>query len=365
MKMKINASSLARVMECPGFLSFEDLLYTTSSFAKEGTAASELLQASLEGRNPGDLSSDGVPFDFEMRYFIDQVVKRIHDTAKGQPVKCEEKVDWMTRSGVLIAGRYDVAFVVGSTLYIDDLKYGYGIVEPKDNWQLIAYAIGKVIALGQAFERITMRIHQPRAHHEDGPVREWTINYTDLLDLKERIEGHCVSIVNGNKQLSTGSHCKYCPAAAEACPAMNKAFHRGIDVVHEFVQDQITDEELAFQLDLIGRVEEVMKIKKSSIEELAIHRIKQGRIVTNYTVEPSLGHRTWKPGTDAKTLELLLNRPVTKQELVSPAFLEKTGVPKTVLDNFTTRPNKGASLKRKKMENLGNEIFGAEAPKGV
>src|SRR5207253_5531368 len=141
----------------------------------------------------------------------------------------EVRIDWMTKSGIWIRGQYDAAYVdKQGRLCIDDLKYGWGIVEVEENWQIIGYAIGEVIRRGQAFEWIVFRIAQPRPHHEDGPIREWVISYSQLLELKERIEVRMQQLADGLKTFQTSDKCKYCKGVAEACPAFSRLFYRAL-----------------------------------------------------------------------------------------------------------------------------------------
>lgn len=362
--MEVHCSQLARPMVCAGFLSFEGLeRLPAGPAAEEGTACGELLDRKLTGQPIGKQARNGVYFDDDMHFYLDSIVEEINGNRQSD-VLCEQPIDWRTRSGVWIRGKYDISFVREGKLYIDDLKYGWGIVEVQDNWQLLGYAIGEVIRRGVAFEKIVLRIRQPRPHHEDGDCREWELTYAELLGYKEKIDARFDEIVAGNRTLQTGPQCKYCPATREACPAFNRLFYRALEVSTEFTQDEINENELARQLDHVHRAVEVIKIRMDSLKELAVSRLKAGKLVPGYITEKIESHRQWKSGISPEVIEVLTGKNVIKKEMLSPAQAEKIGVPKDFVKALVEKRFLGMGLKRKDSAELGNKIFGTEAPRG-
>lgn len=372
--MIIRCSSLARAMTCRGSLFFKDLEIadTDKTAADEGTAAGEHLERLLTGQTIGTHAKNGVAFDVDMKFHTEILAKEILSLS-GTDILCETRIDWTTRSGIQIRGQYDASFstrhhsdtdpAVENTLYVDDLKYGWNLVEVKENWQLLGYAIGEVLRRNESFDKIILRIHQPRPHHEDGPTREWILTYPELLEYKEQIEVQMMKIVDGNSELETGPQCKYCPAGPAACPAFNKSLFRGIEVVHQFLQDDISDDELSFQLDLMTRVSEVMKIKKRSIEDLAVHRIKSGKLIPNYVTKEKLSDRAWRAGIGPEVIKMITGKDITRTTTLSPAQAEKLGVPVKLVATMTQRHSKGRKLKRVDTSKRGEEIFGTQNAK--
>lgn len=362
MNQEIHCSQLARPMVCAGYLSFENLPKSVSGpAAEEGTAAGELLERVLLGHEIPAQARNGVYFDDDMKFYTKPIAEEIHGNRQSE-VLCEQPIDWRTRSGIWIRGKYDISFVREGKLYVDDLKYGWGIVEVKDNWQLIGYAIGEVIRRNIAFEKIVLRIHQPRPHHEDGNTRSWEVTYGELLGLKEKIESRMELIASGDKTLQTGSSCKYCAAAGEACPAFNRLFYRALEVATEFTQDQIDESELARQLDHVNRAAEVIKIKTDSLNELAVSRIKAGKLVPGYATESRLGDRTWRSGISPETIKTLTGKDITERVMLSPAKAEKLGIPKDFVNQLVDRRFLGQRLVRKDAAKMAAKIFGSGAP---
>jgi hypothetical protein len=344
-------------MNCAGSLFFQDLPEeATNEAAEQGTACGELLNWMLTHQPMKTHASNGVPINDDMRFYAGKVYAEItgqHHT----PVICEQHIDWQTKSGIWIRGRYDAAYVSEGVLCVDDLKYGYGLVEVKENWQLIGYAIGEVIRLGIPFEKIRLRIIQPRAQHEDGTHREWWLTYSELLAYKNQIEQRMQAIADGLKDLQSGPQCKYCPAAA-VCPAFNKAFHRGVDLAHTFLQDNISDDELSYQLKLAYRVNEIFKTRLSSIEALALNRIRAGKIINGFGLDQRLANRTWKPNVTPEVVKMMTGVDLYKKELLSPAQAEKIGLNEEFLKTVTERKFLGAKLKPMDTSKVGDKIFG-------
>lgn len=365
--MKIACSKLARPMVCAGYVFLDLHKSPDTELAKEGTAAGEYLTRLLLDKPLTEMSTEGIYFDDDMKFYAGVVNQDVRERAGfgKNEILCEQRINWETRSGIWIKGKYDVAFVdENGTLCIEDLKYGWGIVEVFENWQLLAYAIGEVMRRGQAFTNISLKIHQPRPHHEDGPIREWMLTYSELLEYKEKIEVRMTEIANGRKDLQTSSNCKYCNGSAEACPAFNRLFYRALEVTTEFFQDSIDDDELARQLDQVKRAEEVIKIKKDSLTELGTLRIKQGKIIPGYVQTKSYGNRSWNPGIGPEAIKIMTGKDVVETKFMTPAKAEKMGIPRALLDQLTQKRFKGIKLEKKDTTEIGNKIFGNTTPNG-
>lgn len=364
MSTVIRSSKLARFMVCAGYMHLDVEEPEAGQPAKEGTACGEYFQALLEQKPPPTVASNGVYIDEDMKFHTRPIAQDIFSRAV-TPVLCETRVDWQTASGIWIKGQYDACFIDNQgRLCVEDLKYGWGIVEVKNNWQLLSYAIGEIIRRQQAFEWIVLKIHQPRPHHEDGYSREWVLSYQELLGYKDQIEKRMMDLANGLKNFQTSQHCKYCKGAAEACTAFNRLFYRSLEVSTEFVQDSLTEEEIARQLDQIKRAEEVIKIKHDSLNELGTSRIKQGKIIPGYVQTEQYSNRSWKQNITIDSLSALTGKDVTETTLMSPAKVEKLGVSKDLVKQLTHTVLKGMKLEKKNSSDVGNKIFGTNNPLG-
>lgn len=362
---EIRSSGLSRPMKCAGFLRFENLPpQPTNPAAEEGTAAGELLEKKLLNQPIGVAAKNGVGFTSEMHFYTDPLVEEINSNRQSE-VTCENRIDWQTESGIWIRGSYDISFIREGYLYIDDLKFGWGIVNVFENWQLLAYVIGRYIQLGTPqLKGFRLRIHQPRPHHEDGSTRMWELSLETLIGYKYQIEHRMHEIAQGRADLVTGPQCKYCPAAS-MCPAFNEAYYNTIDVVHEdFKQGHMTEKEIALQMTQILRAKDILKVKEDSLKELAIDRIRNGALVPGYTMESSYGDRKWKPNISPEVIEALTGKNIlAAPEMLSPAKAERIGVPKDLVNKFVDRAFLGQKLVPKDTAIEADKIFGG-APNG-
>lgn len=360
----IHCSGLARPMVCAGYVFLDLPRSEGNDAASAGTAAGEYLERLLLDKDLPPSATNGVHFDDDMKFYTQPICDDVKSRVYGE-VMCEHKINWQTRSGVWIKGQPDIAFMdQHGTLCVEDLKYGFGIVEVEENWQLLGYAIGEVIRRGQAFEKISLKIHQPRAHHEEGTSREWLLTYSELLEYKEKIEKRMDEITDGERTLQTSDKCKYCMGAAEACPAFNRVFHRALEVSTEFFQDSINNDELSRQLDIIKKAEEVIKIKKDSLTELGTMRIKQGQIVPNYIQKQSYGNRSWKKGISPEAIKLMTGIDVIETKFMTPAKAEKSGVSRDLVSQLSDKKFTGVKLIKGDSTKDGNKIFGNTNPTG-
>jgi len=335
--------------------------------ANEGTAAGELLQMQLERweKQPG-VASNGVAFDSDMYFYTLDVAKRILSKAEsvGGHVLCEERIDWQVSPNITLRGQYDAAFIGNdNALHVTDLKYGWGIVDVFENWQLLGYAIGKVLKMHQAGgvvpSRIVLTIEQPRPHHEDGATRTWELTIEQLWKYKAMIEEKAALVEAGNRTLTTGSKCKYCPAFGGACTAANRTFYNSIETtLNRHVQDDLSNEEIARQLDLVARASEILKIKKDSLEQLAVYRSKQGKIIPGYTIEENYGDRKWKAEMSPEAIKIMCGVDVMTKTTMSPRQAEIAGVPKALVGALVTRPFLGPKLKKQDASKVADKFFG-------
>ena len=356
MVTEIRCSSLHRPMHCLGYLSLENLVKEEAGQpAKDGTAIGELLSEMIRQRTDspkiGTTASNGTFLDQDMWFYARDTYNTILQRAQGNLIETEERIDWMTPAGITIRGQFDISYVVNNTLYIEDLKYGYGIVEVKDNWQLIGYAIGQCQRLNNKYnwqpEYISFTIHQPRPYHEEGRVRTHVVHFARLLEYYNQICNRMQEYVTGARTLSTGKSCKYCDAAS-TCPALNRSANKAIDtVMSEWTEKPLTNEEVAEQYELLQRASELLEIRLKSIEQLAISRIQANQIIPGYAFEMTYGDRKWKQNVTPESIKALTGIDIVKTDVMSPNQAEKAGVSKKLTAALTEKPAKGTKLVKK------------------
>lgn len=364
---EIRCSQLHRPMNCIGFLSLENLHEEEAGQpAKDGTACGELLSEMIRQRTPnpkfGPYATNGVFLDQDMWFYARSTYAEILSGAKGSLVETEERIDWMTQAGVTIRGQFDISYGVADTLFVEDLKCGWGIVDVKENWQLIGYAIGQCFRLYQKHQwlpkTIVFKIHQPRPYHPDGRIRTWGISFEELMQYKDQIEQRMLAYVNGDKTLQTSQKsCKYCPGLT-SCPAMHKSVYKSVDVALTDWEDKVmSNEDVSFELGLLTRASEMIELKLKSLTQLATHRLGNGQIIPGYAYESELGDRKWHDNVTVDVIKAMSGKDITRTDMLSPNQAEKAGVPRKLVAQLTSRSQKGLKLVKKNVEEEANKIL--------
>lgn len=242
-----------------------------------------------------------------------------------------------------------------SLLTVDDFKYGWGIVEPARNWTLLSHAIGWCIRNNTRPDVIRLRIHQPRPYHADGPTREWTCSYDELMGFYSQIDAQLSNPVD---TLNSGlEQCAKCHARYD-CPAFDRATYNAIDVSLEPFDDTKPNSVMAQEYALFQRAEKMLKIAREAREELMTHRIKEGQTFTGFALEKRLGQRKFKPGLTGKALSAALGVDLVKDGLVTPAEAERRGVPEEVIAALVDRPTLPSKLKSIDVDAKARAAFG-------
>ena len=364
MTINIRASGLARVMACQGSVALAAQCPEpeSSEAEQEGTAAHEAAELVLTGQAP-DLDalvdrqmSNGVFVTAEMIDHLRNYVEML----EGSQIECHG--EWSPCDGVKITGttdavRYDQD---AKTLYVTDLKYGWRIVEAKDNWQLIAYAILQG-GLSHGVERISMAIYQPQPWHPDGSLRMWVITQQELQQYALRITTWLAALSN---DLETGTHCTYCAALA-TCPAARQMQYNAIDVaLNADTPDTLSGDGLAMQLDALAIAADRIKLRQDALQDAALAAIQKGEHVAGWTAKQSFGNKTWKDGVTPDAVAALTGRQdLSPPALITPTQALKRGVDTSLIDVLAHRPSRGIKLARASKDDAARAFTQAQPEK--
>ena len=161
----------------------------------------------------------------------------------------------------------------------------------------------------------------------------------------------------GDRTLTTGKGCKYCPAAS-SCAALNHAVHSAIDTaLTEWNDTEINNEDLPNYLRLLERASEVLEIKKKSMETLTISRIQNGQPVKGYSYEMTYGNRAWKSDVTPDSIKVLTGVDVMEQTMMSPNKAEKAGLSKEFTKFFTEKASRGLKLIKNDLEEEVKQVL--------
>jgi hypothetical protein len=267
-RLSFPASTLDRVIACPGSVALEQTVPRKETFSTdEGHAAHQLAQWALTdgafdaraymGRKIVLHSNKGTPqetkFEFTVdaemckhaQAYVDHVKARLDAYKADKNVKdvtlhVEKRIDTSTVTGqpgqsgiadTLIV----VAFKDGTGLIsVEDFKYGQSSkIYAKNNTQLMTYAAGALETYGKALDitAVNMVIHMPRMRH----VSEASVTAQELrvfaakakTGVTQAVKEQKLFVISNDKADLTlnaepAKQCRFC-RAKDICPAFNAA----------------------------------------------------------------------------------------------------------------------------------------------
>lgn len=187
----------------------------SNAAAEEGTLAHEYLAKHLLGiEDLSDLDNE------EMFDYLMSCVEWVEQQPGERLV--EQRVDFGAAFGFIdLTGTSDLILVHDDHITVADLKYGRQVVEVDENLQLLTYLVGAVHRFGQR-PSYRLAILQPRAYHENGPIRDWWISNDEFMAFREKLEKAIEGNYDRKSQHSVGPWCrKWCKGLA-ICPAARK-----------------------------------------------------------------------------------------------------------------------------------------------
>lgn len=313
---------------------------------KEGDAAHWLVQQVCEGHfDLTELTDRKAPNGVYLTSSMVEDVGEYLDFVLSKRAKVEVDTSHSGK-GWEIRGRGDaVAYDPKNlTLYVPDLKFGWGIVEPDENWTLISHAIGWHVRNPMIrIDRVVTMIFQPRPFHPLGSVREWSIDFDQFMNLYGQIDS---TLRNPSDVLMTGAHCRKCPNAGY-CAALRRSAMYAIDVSMKAFVEELSNEELSKHLDLLNTAKERLKAITDSYEDMTKRRIRSGQIVPNRGLEMEQTNRQFQEWATPEFIQAMTGiDPRDKPKLITPAELERRGGNKEFVKTITHRVDKGFKLVR-------------------
>lgn len=226
-------------------------------------------------------------------------------------------------------------------LRIFDYKFGHGYVEVFENWQLIEYASG-ILALIKEAEPIDepilifFHIIQPRWYGQEGKIREWFTTSEKLEPYFKQLRDVEHEAMKEITFCNVSTECKYCLARA-VCPTLQKNVAGLTDVSLSNIPYELSSIECGNELKYLQLAEELINARRIALEEQATFLIKSGKIVPNFTLEPSAGKRVWcVSSTEVATLGELFNTNVLKvTEAMTPIQAIKAGLPEKIVEMYS------------------------------
>lgn len=329
---KFSASAAHRWVRCPGSIVLEQGRPDTGgAAAAEGTMLHCALEwCSKTGNKPDAYQPKDETFltteqEQAVQFCLDYLAEVPGISLTEQKVDYSEVLRCKPKDGF---GTLDAAKLDGVHLHVFDAKFGRGHVSPKENYQMLLYALGAVIgveAIGIEVKTITLHIMQPRTSPENEPweisrdeLTEWAKKFLTAADNVRQAEKHKdMSTKWEDKFLyPTSEACKFCKAKA-ICPALKK------QVVTEYEGgsadvDEFDDNRLKQALDMLP----LMKQYIDAVEQEAMRKLTSGDKVPGYKlIQGRAGNRKWKDKDPTAFLEKLGIDPY-EQKLLTPSKAE-------------------------------------------
>lgn len=212
------------VLACPGHVNAcNGLPNETNPAAEEGTAAHELAEAALNlGMRPHDFigkTFNGFEVTDTMADYVEVYTNHVRSLRVRHPngLSLVEGKVRMSSVAPDVFGTSDHILIATAdrTLYIDDLKFGWGVVEEEDNPQTAHYAVSTLDThnLWFSIDKIVCTIVQPRADHIKGVIRSVTYTIDELQQWRSEFAEGIRKARNLDAERIAGPHCKYCRAA--------------------------------------------------------------------------------------------------------------------------------------------------------
>lgn len=235
----------------------------------------------------------------------------------------------------------------GAVLHVFDYKYGWGIVEPYENWQCICYAAAAVEAINIWRVRYAVCVHivQPRPYHAQGPHRTWTFNDTELEAYVARLKHAAECVYEPDPVLLTGNHCCYC-RARHACPSAQRMALLCLEYSETASSQELPPDALGLELRTLRRAMEAIKYRMTGLESQAISIINSGGFVPGFTLENGVGRAEWnKSPSEIFMLGDMFGKNLrTEQVPVTPAQARKMGLPAEIVKAYSSQKGSGMKL---------------------
>jgi hypothetical protein len=354
-----DATNLPRLMACNGSRLMEPAGRSDgevdTTVRDEGNAAHYMAQAIFNGEfNIEELIERKAPNGIYMTPEMSEHVQWYLDGIRDAPGNVEVDTSYGTDAW-RINSRADHIGEANNTLYVDELKYGWRLVDPENNWTMIWHAIGYCITRQIQPDNIIFTVHQPRPYHPEGKRRFTHLSYADLLQRFAEIQA---TMTTPDNALRTGWHCHGCPALA-TCPAARSADMNALDMVElQAFSDEIDNTQLSFTVDQLTRAIAMLESRLAASKELIMYRLRSGQIIDNYSIEPTFSNTRWKEHVTRDMLLMLTAKDLSSPKLLTPKQAKKAGASAELVDALTERTPTGFKLVRISADKKAKRLLG-------
>lgn len=234
-------------------------------------------------------------------------------------------------------------------LFLFDYKFGHGIVEVRENRQLITYTSGllsEVPDLDDQNTIVCMCIIQPRSFHKDGPVRWWKVRASDLRADVNILHMQAAKATSPNPPATPHPDaCEHCNGR-HACDALHRAAHLAAAKGQQSQAVDLSPHALGVELVNLTRAQGLLAARVSGLEAQARAEIKAGHLVPFWMLESAEGRLSWtRPDAEVIAMGQMMGKDISKPpEPITPTQAKKAGLPPTLVDAYAARPTGATKL---------------------
>ena len=309
---RFGGSIIGRVINCPGSVALcATVPNLSSSYAEEGTLAHALGEYMLKNAEVNALAHVGGTVDGRLdspkfsqdmceavQVYIDTVYGDMNEMPKDAEIYVEQRfvLDISTAKPGEVFGSNDCLLYspTAKKLIIYDYKHGAGVpVSVENNAQLKFYALGAIDSHPDwMLESVELVIVQPRAMGE--AVKRWSPDVSDLFAFKADITIAVMEAQMAGAELSTGDHCRWCPAKA-LCPKVQsealEVFGGTVDTTTADLPDPKTLDADRIRAILDGGAKLVDWYNE--VQKFAEGYLVSGGEIPGYKLVQKIGRRKW------------------------------------------------------------------------
>lgn len=322
-------SAASRWVACPGSIRMSaGIVEPQTDAAAEGELAHVVCEAMLFGREtPADATDEMI--DGAIAY-----VEYIRSKVDVSQLRVEERVAGVHPENW---GTPDAWHLTDTELHVFDYKFGYGVVDPYRNFQLLNYAAG---IIGKTPDMmIHLHIIQPRAYHRNGICRSWSITSDSAFGMFDQLASACIEAMRDDAKCFTGEHCAHCPGRYR-CPALLRCAYSIIDRSGESLPLDIAADVMGRLLIQVRESKERLEAIESGLEQQVLSVLRGGARVPGWHIEVGAGREKWRvPYEEVCVLGDSMGIDVRKPGLVTPKQAVKVGLPREVVDCYTETPS--------------------------
>jgi len=345
-------SGLNRVVACPG--SYQLIRAARSAGltlneddtdeSREGTAAHEVAARLVQHGElmpVGSLTSNGVAVTEEMVEGAQIYAEAVAPYLDGADI--EKRIECLYIHNKCW-GTPDLAYgPTDGVLFVSDYKFGHRYVSPVMNWQLIAYAIGRMPSYLPTV-KVILQIVQPRSYHRDGPVREWIIDGHRLREYAMTLMAACADAERKDAQCETGPQCYECPAR-HVCEAALHMEQSALYLSGSTIPLDASVEAKAVRLRQIRRAADHLKQMEGGLVEDLTATVRSGVNVPGFTLKASAGREKWTADVqEVVALGMALGIDLSKPGCVTPNQARKAGLSPDIVAGYSERQTGSVSL---------------------